>query len=242
MILDLDVGNSRIKALVHRPGEEPERGIFATVEQLLKYLDDRGLLPQRVRASCVANPDQLDLLDAWLAEHHLSLVARAKSSPYAANVHNGYAAPEQLGVDRWLAVCAAWNRCARPLVVVDAGSAMTIDRVAAAGLHQGGYIVPGLAMQQSSLLANTRQVRFEQSSSAATTAPGRNTKEAVNHGITLMLTAMIERAVADFCQDTGGEVALVLTGGDAPLLRKFLQLPCDLEPDLVLHGLGLVLD
>ncbi|WP_295451148.1 type III pantothenate kinase, partial [uncultured Thiodictyon sp.] len=65
-----------------------------------------------------------------------------------------YAEPARLGVDRWLALLGAQG-CDAALIV-DAGTAVTFDVLAPAGLHLGGLILPGLTMMRDSLLAGTQ--------------------------------------------------------------------------------------
>jgi type III pantothenate kinase len=85
----------------------------------------------------------------------------ARSTFTAANVSSAYDVPERLGVDRWLAMLAAYNSLSEAVVVIDLGSAMTADGISKAGHHVGGYIAPGLRMMAQSLLARTDLVRFD---------------------------------------------------------------------------------
>jgi type III pantothenate kinase len=191
--------------------------------------------------SCVGQASQIEALDEWLMQHRLQqcelVVASASSGP----VYSGYEEPAQLGVDRWLAVCAAWQCVGGPVVVVDAGSALTVDFVDGDARHVGGYIVPGLAMQKGSLLSATENVRFDDIS-LQSTLPGVNTGQAVGRGIARMSSALIERAVLDFSQRLGAEVSLLLTGGDAAVFAQILEVAFVIEPDLVLRGIALVMD
>jgi type III pantothenate kinase len=241
MILDIDIGNSRVKWLLRESAGVAERGVCASIESLITLLRRRDLFPRRTRVCCVGETGGLDQLDAWLRLNQLPAVEKAVSTRSVAKVTNGYQQPERLGVDRWLAICAAWHRFERPVAVVDAGSAMTIDLVDGRGNHCGGYIVPGFAMQQRSLIANTRLVRFDTDLSGVELGPGRSTTGAVNNGIALMLKSMVESAVQNFRLLSGEAPALVLTGGDAGALSGLLQVPHSLEPDLVLEGINLVM-
>ena len=77
-------------------------------------------------------------------------------------VKNAYKEPQRLGVDRFLAAIEAYYRAGkRACCVIDIGTAATVD-VIANDAHQGGHIVPGLAMLKSSLLAHTDKVRFDE--------------------------------------------------------------------------------
>jgi type III pantothenate kinase len=241
MILDVDIGNSRIKWQTRDSCRVLERGVCSSIGYLVELLRDHSVLPQRTRVCCVGDSAILEQLDDWLQQNQLPSLERAVAVPFAANVKNGYEEPQQLGVDRWLVVCAAWHKTRRATVVADAGSAMTIDFIDASGGHCGGYIVPGIAMQQGVLLANTQRVRFDTDLSRVALVPGRTTVSAVNNGIACMLTAMIESAALGFSSSPNELPQLLITGGDAPVLAPLLKLPYSFEPDLVLEGIDLVM-
>ena len=106
---------------------------------------------------------------------------------------------ESLGVDRWLALLAAHRHApTEPLMVLDCGSAITLDLLVVGGRHLGGYIVPGLALMRSSLLSETAGVAVEALSSV-TSCPGRDTSTAVGHGLPLMAAVGL-----DFLIELGG--------------------------------------
>ena len=143
----------------------------------------------------------------------------------------GYDHVEQLGIDRWLQVLAVAN-VEQDLCVISCGTALTIDLTQ--GLqHLGGYILPNLYLQRDSLIQNTKGIKipdvaFDELS------PGRNTIDAVHHGIFLGLLSTIRQVMQQSPRK------LILTGGDALLFARFLE---DFEPqieeDLLLKGLRL---
>lgn len=241
MILDLDIGNSRIKWLLRSSATIVDRGVSDSAVEVLQYLGGRDLRPRRIRGSCVGAQAQLQTLQQGLAESGLPACEMARSSALAAGVSCGYERFEQLGVDRWLAVCAAWACIGGPNVVVDAGTTLTVDFTAGDGRHLGGYIVPGLRLQQRALLVETEQVRFQVDEALQSIAAGRNTADAVGHGIVLMLCAMIDRSLDQFASEHGVATRLVLTGGDACVLGQYLRSPYRHEPDLVLQGINLLM-
>ena len=67
-------------------------------------------------------------------------------------VKNGYREPSSLGVDRWMVVLAAYHRCSGTALVIDLGTAITLDYIRSDGQHLGGYIVPGTHLSQRALL------------------------------------------------------------------------------------------
>ena len=241
MILDLDIGNTRIKWRARAIGGGFSTGVCNTVVELGSEMNARGIVPDRVRVSCVRDASQVDGVNAWLASQQLPVCEIAVSTARAGPLRNGYQSADQLGVDRWLAVCAAWQRLGVALVVVDAGSALTVDFVDGNARHWGGYIVPCLAMQRGCLLSDTDKVRFGDDIKLTATSPGASTTQAVGQGILRMFSSLIERSVLDFSDSLGGEVALLLTGGDGPFIGQALEIPFVFEPDLVLQGIELVM-
>lgn len=236
MILDLDIGNTLAKWRYRSSGGDLlGSGVAATVAELTAELEALAFQPGRVRASCVANPAFLDELDAWLSPLGLQS-ERLVATAACGGVTSGYREPGQLGIDRWLAVCGAWDLVKGSCVVVDAGSALTVDVIDADGQHQGGYIVPGFSLCQRSLTGKASQIEVSGLPEGAELAPGANTTEAVQRGAILMLAALVERA----CKEAGDNPVLLLCGGDAPLVGGALGLKYRHEPDLVFQGMDIV--
>jgi type III pantothenate kinase len=158
----------------------------------------------------------------------------------AAGVRNGYAEASLLGVDRWLAVIGAYRRVRGACVVADAGTALTIDVVAADGQHCGGFIVPGPVLMVSSLLQGTSDLAAHRSSSPRGSQAGfaDNTRDAIERGCRVALAALVDRCVADAAGAAGAQPTLLLTGGAAVELWAHLRTPADHVPDLVLRGLA----
>ena len=141
-----------------------------------------------------------------------------------------------MGVDRWLAMLAARARCTDRLCVVDAGSALTIDLVAASGQHEGGYIIPGPALMARSLQRDTQRVRYAARDDVSL-EPGTDTASAVGNGIALAQCGAVELALQ---RCDGDAPALFLTGGGGAALQRLLQRPATLVEDLVFEGLALM--
>lgn len=232
----MDIGNSRIKWRRQAHGAVTARGVVSHEPRTWVALAPTQGKIDRARISNVAGPALATTFADW-AQVQLGVRAEfAVSQAAVAGVTSGYAQPATLGVDRWLGVLAAWQRVARPCVVVDAGSAITVDVIAAGGAHRGGYIVPGLRMMQRALYAGTSAVRVA-GEIATQLKPGTNTKAAVANGCLAMAVAVIERARAEL----GGESLVILTGGDGAAIYPFVSGECELVAELVLDGLALAL-
>jgi type III pantothenate kinase len=199
---------------------------------------------ERVKISSVAAVSANEGLTAVLATMGLE-AEFASSSQRAAGVENSYREAGRLGVDRWLAMIAAYNRCNGPVLVLDAGSALTADLVAANGRHVGGYIVPGMRLMKSSLLAETGGVRFGLHSNDYGVEFGVDTASAVYAGVVAAEVGAAIVAIEQAGRQTPEGFAILLTGGDADAIWQNLpssMLPnVTIVPELVLDGLRWVL-
>ncbi|TWT80071.1 Type III pantothenate kinase [Planctomycetes bacterium CA13] len=149
-------------------------------------------------------------------------------------------APGSLGIDRLLSAFAAQNRFKTPLVIVDAGSAVTVDYVNASDEFCGGAILPGLNLQTNALATGTDALPpIDWTDTPSLRIPGKNTSEAIQLGVLTSVTAAIDRLVQAYENETqqGDEVTVVLCGGDAPVISGWVQHTHTVQPELVLEGL-----
>jgi len=227
----LDVGNSAIKwRLASASGLLSEGGRAEDMATLGAVLKGRDW--QRVAIASVA----ADHKDANLAE--VATAGRPVQIHYATSdaellgLRNRYPAPQSLGVDRWLAMLAAWHHMGGPLCVVDAGTAITLDLISQDGLHQGGFILPGAELMHRSLGMSTGKIRVNNLTAPAV-APGEDTAACVSGGIWLAVKGLLGAALAAY-----PEHRFVLTGGGAAALLT-LTPGIEHQPDLVMEGLRL---
>jgi type III pantothenate kinase len=149
----------------------------------------------------------------------------------------------QMGVDRYCALLGVLARSAEPAVVIDAGTAVTIDLLGTAGRHLGGYILPGYglgARAVADLLPDTLRrtlPAFSPNAAPHPEAPGHNTADALMGGWAQGLVAAVEHLGSRAWQTVPAAPQWWLTGGDGPWLSERLQREVRLEPDLVLEGL-----
>ena len=151
-----------------------------------------------------------------------------------------YDDPARIGVDR-LAAAAAAHRATpdgRATVVVDAGTALTVDAIAAEGTFRGGAIAPGLRLGLNALSAGTS---FLPQVEPAATTPllGQNTPDGLRSGAVHGSAALVEGLCARMAAALDSPIAIFLTGGDAPLLQPHIAAVHTCDPDLVLSGLAL---
>ncbi|WP_421868675.1 type III pantothenate kinase [Motiliproteus sp.] len=239
MILDIDIGNTRLK---WRCGEQ--RGFVSTSGLDVQVLGQTwgGLdTPAAVRVVSVACHEAEGVLAQYCQQQWCLPLRKAETRASQAGVTNSYQDHTTMGADRWLVMLAGFHRQSGGCCVVDCGSAVTIDYVDADGQHLGGYIAPGLRLMRKGLLGNTRQIHLPMESPERwDTRPGRSTAEAVGHGIELMLAGLAERVVRDCDRLLGDQAALLVTGGDGAAFIESAGRG-ELCPDLVLDGLALAL-
>jgi len=150
--------------------------------------------------------------------------------------------PERVGTDRLLTALAAYRRFNRECIVVDFGTAITVNAVRADGTFAGGAIFPGLAMMARALSEGTALLPAVQAPTAAPLA-GRNTEEAVAAGILRGAAGAVTGLIAAARRVVGTDACVVLTGGAAPVVADLLPADCRIIiQNLVFEGLLVAYD
>lgn len=244
MILEMDCGNSFIKwrVLCPRSSASMGGGTVAQPEELLQELDriDALKLSFCRFVSVRSEAETLRLAEAVKDKFNVK-VSVAASSAALRGVVNGYEDFSRLGMDRWLALVAAYNLSGRACAVFDLGTAVTCDLVTSDGRHLGGYICPGIPLMRSQLQIHTSRIRYDQDLAAHAITllePGRNTVEAVERGCVLMMRSFVATQVALAAEYIGANHDVYLTGGDA-LVAAEAVVGAHIVPDLVFQGLAL---
>lgn len=150
--------------------------------------------------------------------------------------------PDKVGVDRVLGAVAA-NRLRdsnKPAIVVDAGSAITVDAVSCDGTFLGGVIMAGFAMRTEALAQNTDLLPLIHSTGADNAPPviGKSTEEAIRSGIYWGTVGSIREVIARTEEELGGAEVFV-TGGDMIRMAGHLRSDAKFVPNLVLTGITL---
>lgn len=147
--------------------------------------------------------------------------------------------PETLvGVDRLLNAAAAWDRLKQACVVIDAGTAVTIDFIDGEGTFHGGAIAPGLSMQLKALHEHTDALPAVAFRKPTGDAWGKNTTEAMLRGVYEGVRGLAWRLVERYAEQYGAYPLVVATGGDAEELFGEDELVNRIVPDLTLQGMA----
>lgn len=131
-----------------------------------------------------------------------------------------YQTIDTLGTDRFFACLGAFKRSKNDVVVIDAGSACTIDFMDGSGVYRGGVIMPGLGILKSSIKRNLPELPIP-IEAIPEHWPGKSTQECVQWGLYGMVANSIQSFI-DRYRDKGNTPVIYLSGGDAEIIEKLL--------------------
>lgn len=234
MILAVDAGNTRLKWALHDGGRftagdsVPVAGLASLAASWQSFES-----PARIVVSNVAGAPVQALLEALFGRWTVkpTWVAGRREQ---CGVKSLYENPEQLGPDRWAALIGARHLCKGACLVVNAGTAMTVDALAANGEFAGGLIVPGFELMHRALESNTARLSSQR---GAVAAFPRNSADAITTGAIDALCGAVGRMHSRMIELGNGEPEILLGGGSAALLSEHLGRPARQVERLVLEGL-----
>lgn len=254
MLLVVDAGNTHVRVGTARDGALATARRAATprettadelellVEGLLG-LDDRHLGGIGAIALATTVPGLVPAVEALAARRGIACaVASAGTIPLPVRVER----PGDVGPDRLVNAFAAARLHGTPAVVVDCGTATTLDAVDHAGAFVGGAIAPGMGLGLDALAART--ARLPRVEPRLPDGPiGRDTVAAIRVGTVLGHRVMIEGLLARMRRELASSagiapdgVRVVLTGGLAALpWARTIEGAGTIDPDLTLRGLVL---
>jgi type III pantothenate kinase len=254
MLLAIDIGNTNVTLALVVDGElvatrrsgTPRSATADELELLIAGLiglDGRTMLDLSAIAVASVVPALTATTQAVAARHAIpALVASAGNVPLAVRVDR----PHEVGADRLVNALAAARLYGTPAVVVDFGTATTLDCVGADGAYVGGAIAPGLELGLEALAARTAKLpRIELRTPDR--AIGRDTVSAMQSGtifgyqaLASGLLARVRSELADTSGTAPGDVRAILTGGlaAAPWARGVDGVDV-IDPDLTLKGLAI---
>jgi type III pantothenate kinase len=191
-------------------------------------------------AVCGVQPRHCDHLVYWLREQgdEVWVIDTWRQLSLAVAVYH----PERVGLDRLLDAVAAlgsYHRYRSPAIVVDAGTAVTVDWVEPDCGFRGGAILPGFRLMSQALHDHTALLPLIEIKQPQPSMPGRSTAQAIEAGVYYAVAggvnALIQRLTADWTQPPH----IFLTGGDAPLLHTAIHGRTEVWLEMTLEGIRL---
>jgi len=239
ILLVIDSGNSFIKWGIHDGTQWLIQNKVANNDfsSLQTQWDDLTVQPSAIMISHVANQfvrDKLfNLLSFWSVSPHW---VKALSSQ--CNVYNGYTDPSQLGCDRWVALIAARHLLQQSCLVINVGTAMTVDALSDSGRFLGGIILPGVNLMLRSLKENTAQL--DDTAGSYQDFPS-NTNNAIFSGAVQSALGSIERMRQLLSEQLGYPLKnCIISGGGAHILLPYINFPVRIIDNIVLEGLVII--
>ncbi len=236
MILELDVGNSRIKwRLLAQDSLVPSSAGHVPGIAELQRVQELDAVIAQARMCSVRAPEVNRQIEDWVRARWGIEIEQARVTRSCGGVTNQYEDVSRLGIDRWLAMLAAYRRAQGACIVIDSGTAFTLDLVDEQGLHLGGYILPGLRLMRDSLEENTG-IRLSKDYSCNSQELGHSTDAAVFNGAVAALLATIKQLSQSLRSDKGTKI--YFAGGDAELLHGLAGIKnSEIVLSLVFEGL-----
>jgi type III pantothenate kinase len=146
--------------------------------------------------------------------------------------------PEETGVDRVLNIAAAYEQMEKACVVVDAGTAITVDCCNDQGEFLGGAISAGASLMLDTL--HERTAKLPRVELEVPQGPfGKSTTSAIQHGVYHGIRGMIKELVENYATELGAWPEIIATGGDAKILFEGWELIHAIAPDLTLYGIAM---
>jgi type III pantothenate kinase len=235
MKLLVDAGNSRVKWGLWDGGWVCQDSLPTADVARLDEVWSALPTPAQVFACSVAAATVRTSLDAWASARGVG-VRWIESSAEQLGVRNGYRDPRQLGADRWVALIAAHQIVAGAALVVNAGTAVTVDALTGAGEFLGGLILPGPRLMAQALALGTAGLPI--AAGEFQDFPSRTT-DAIATGALHAICGAVSRMYRTLCSREGA-AEIVLSGGAAQVIETHLDLPSRVVPNIVLEGLRVI--
>lgn len=237
-MLLFDAGNSQCKWAWIENGVWLRQGVLANTDdaawQELKESLAALPSPRKILVSNVAGAAMeqrlRELCAAWPCVVEF-IVAQAGQC----GVRNSYEQAAQLGSDRWAALIAAWQQVHGACLVVNCGTATTVDALSATGEFLGGLILPGIALMQRSLLRNTAHLGLL--TGEICDFP-RNTADAIASGVLRATAGAVQHQYRLLA--ARHEAHCIVSGGAANIILPHLGLAAEQVDNLVLKGMQII--
>jgi type III pantothenate kinase len=243
MKLFLDIGNSSVKWAVQEKNNFISTGTFSYKNNNFQNELQQNLIfsekPMAVLVSNVIEKEIFELVNSWTKKQWQLECWQPKVSAHYKKLKNCYSDINQMGIDRWLAMVAAWELYSSAVCLVSCGTALTIDFIDEEGQHLGGYILPGIELMQKALVSNTVQISIDVRNNPSIEY-GNDTQSSVNNGSFLAAASTINNVVDKFTKELNCELNCIISGGMAESIKPFLNNPFEHEPNLIFMGLSIL--
>jgi len=225
----LDIGNTRLKLGVFKDDALVDSRVFTNSDAFLAYLESENRGEKIVIGSVGTNA--LDM-ESILNRDQIIWAKTSWNIP----ITTEYQTMDTLGIDRLAAICGAHARYPGACLVFDAGTCLTVDVLDEAGMYKGGSIAPGWNMRLKAMANQTDRLPLVERKGRDEVL-GTTTATALQGGGFWGYIFEIQSYVRHF-KNLFKDINVLITGGDAYELAKYLKLEIFVAPNLVLYGLN----
>ena len=240
MLLAVDIGNTNItfgvfKGKILKTQFDIPSASYKK-ETLIKKIRNTALDCQSVICSVVPRLTKILKQDLEQFTKKTPLII---GKDLAVPIKNSYRLPKQVGQDRLVCAYAASYFYGYPAIIIDSGTALTLDVVSKKGAYLGGLIVPGLQMALNTLHEKTAllpQVKLI----APKVLIGRDTKSSILSGVVFGASALIQDLSQRITKFSGKTTRIIGTGGNIALIKKYTHIKIVVDQRLTLKGINLI--
>ncbi len=252
MLLAIDVGNTnvvfalfdgRMIKMRWRIATDPRRTGDEYAVWLMQLLTIRGVARQDITRIIVSTvvPRALHNIEVLSRNYFGVEPLVAGTSPATYGIDIDVDQPSSLGSDRAVNAIAAHARYAGDLIIIDFGTATTLDIIDFNGAYKGGIIAPGINLSLDALVGNTAKLpRIAIEAPKSTSVIGTNTEDQMQIGVFWGYVAMMEGLIARMRAQIGRPARVIATGGLAILFNDHTGIFDHVDPDLTLDGLAIL--
>lgn len=235
----IDAGNTRVKTALMDAEGHLEPWLNVAYEELNQHPIPEGIAS--VWLASVSSQERNQIVEAWL-ENANKTVVRVVTESNAFGVTNSYKEFKNLGVDRWLAMVGAFDEQPKATVIIDAGTAITVDWIDESGQHLGGWIAPGVHLMKHSVINRAPGVFVGHEGDdhwGKAHQLGQNTPECLLNGCVNTFVGLVRQAIAVSETELDWfDYRILFSGGSIPLLPADLKRRGEVRSELVLQGLA----
>ncbi len=239
-MLLLDLGNSSLKGQWWQDFRL-QSSCYIRIEdgwqrRFNRYLDAIGA--QQCHCACVPGSQAAADMDTCL-DNFIDSRQRFKmlAQQNCGSITSGYSRPESMGIDRWLALLGSADVEVRDAIVVDAGSAITVDLLRKDGQHLGGAILPGFDTSVERFRGMLSVADFNHAEIGANENPGGSTESCIHINYSTDTSDYLNQLIERWFRLLSDDAVLIVTGGDAGLVEQHTGHDYRQLPDLVFRGM-----
>lgn len=239
MNLFFDIGNSRCKYVTHATTGMSALQYIALSNLTVHWLSTTFKHISDCYLADVANSEVKNMLSLWCKNNHINFHL-LESQAECNGVRCAYQLPKKFGVDRWLTLLGThYLFPSQHCLIVDTGTATTVDYLDNKGQHHGGWILAGISTLVSALVNDTANVAAE-ADQVNTLTLADNTASGVNHGALAATVGMVQQAhwqITNLYNVNSDDLKIVITGGNGKLLQDHLPMQSVVDDKLVFIGI-----